>query len=478
MNEITIRTRAEGTTTVDAEALSALDFAIRGTIISPSDPGYDEARQLWNGMFDRKPALIVQCKGPSDVIETVNFARSKGLLFTVKGGGHGMAGHAAYDDTLMIDLSPMRGIRVDPVARTVHAQAGCTWGDVDRETQAFSLVTPGGVVADTGIAGLTLGGGYSWVRRKYGMSIDALLSVDIVTADGRYLTASEDQNEDLFWAVRGGGGNFGIITSFQYKAFPLGPEVMLAAPMYPMEEAGEILRGWRDLVPTLPDEVTTDAVMWSIPHSAPFPEEFHGRPMVLLAAVYAGDPEEGKRHLQPLRELSTPFFDLSGPIPYVILQSMFDPFLAKGGRYYFKSSFLNSMNDQTIDAIVGHHERRTSPRLLTSIRLMGGAIARTGAQATGFGNRNAPFLLSIDNMWDEPSEDDTHIASARAYWNDMQRFSNGQMYFNFPGALEEGNALIKNSFGGNYKRLSEIKAQYDPDNMFRMNQNIKPLIPA
>lgn len=478
MKPIVIKTRHEGTEEITSSDLDALGFSIRGNIIRPDDHTYNEARQLWNGMFDRKPALIVQCAGPSDVIETINFARSRNLLFTIKGGGHGMAGHGAYDDTLMIDLSLMRGIRVDPVARTVHAQAGCNWGDVDRETQAFSMVVPGGVVADTGIAGLTLGGGYSWVRRKYGMSIDCLQSVDIVTAEGRYLTASNSQNEDLFWAIRGGGGNFGIVTSFEYKAYPLGPEVMLSAAMYPMEEAPQILRAWRDLVPSLPDEVTSDAVLWSVPTIAPFPEEFQGKPMILIVGVYAGDAEEGAQHVQPLREFSTPFLDLSGPIPYVALQSMFDPHFPKGGRYYFKSSYLNSLNDQTIDAIIGHQEQRTSPKLLTSIRLMGGAISRVGAQDTGFGNRNAPYLLSIDNIWDDPSEDDLQIKNARAYWNDMQRFSNGQMYFNFPGAFEEGNLLIKNSFGGNHKRLTEIKAEYDPENIFRMNQNIEPALPT
>lgn len=474
MTNATLLTRDGGTKTVDASTLTTLAGAIRGRIIQPGDTSYDEARRLWNGMFDRRPAVIVQCAGPSDVIETVNLARKLGVLFTVKGGGHGMAGHAAYDGTLMIDLSPMRGIRVDPVSRSVRAQAGCTWGDVDRETQAFSLVVPGGVVADTGIAGLTLGGGYSWVRRKYGMSIDALLSVDIVTADGRYMTANETQNTDLFWAIRGGGGNFGIVTSFEYKAFTLGPEVMLAAAMYPFNEAQSVLRGWRELVPSLSDEVTSDAIIWTVPRSAPFPEEIQGRPFIMTAGVYAGTPEEGQKHLQPLRELGTPFFDMSGLIPWVVLQGMFDPFFPKGGRYYFKSSYLNSLSDQAIDAILNHQAARVSAKALTSIRLMGGAIARPAATATGFGNRNAPFLLSIDNLWDEASEDEKQLAWARSYWNDMQRFSNGQMYFNFPGALEEGQSLIKNSFGGNHTKLTEMKTKYDPENLFRMNQNIVP----
>jgi FAD/FMN-containing dehydrogenase len=474
MTNATLRLRESGTTTLPADVLASLSATLRGHLVFPTDASYDETRKLWNGMFDRRPGLIVRCKGPSDVIATLQFARLHKLLFTVKGGGHGMAGHAAHDEALMIDLSLMRGIRVDPVARTLRAEAGCTWGDVDRESQAFSLVVPGGVVADTGIAGLTLGGGYSWVRRKYGMSIDALLSVDLVTADGRYLTASASENPDLFWALRGGGGNFGIVTSFEYRAYPLGPEVMLAAPMYPLEDGVDILRAWRDLAPGLPDEITSDAVLWMVPHTPPFPENTWGRAFVMTVGVYAGDPEEGQRRLQPLRELGTPFFDMSGPIPWVALQGMFDPFFPKGGRYYFKSSYLNSLSDQAIDGILTHQAARTSPKALTSIRLMGGAIARPAATATGFGNRNAPFLLSIDNLWDEPAEDQAQLAWARAYWNDMQRFSNGQMYFNFPGALEEGPSLIKNSFGGNHARLQSIKRQYDPENLFRMNQNIVP----
>ena len=402
-------------------AIEEFKTSMRGPVLCAGDEGYEEARQVWNGLIDRCPALIARCTGVADVIDAVNFARTHNLLVSVRGGGHNVAGSAVCDGGLMIDLSLMKGIHVDPKGRTVRAQGGVTWGDLDRETQAFGLATPGGVVSTTGIAGLTLGGGLGWLRRKYGLSCDNLLSVDIVTADGELCTASAEENPDLFWAVRGGGGNFGVVTSFQYRLHPLGPTVMMFVVMYPVEAAPTVFPAWRDFMATAPDEVSSQAFFWSIPAVEGFPRELWNKPLIILAGMYAGDADEGERVLDPLRRLATPVLDLSGQMPYRTAQTLFDPFFPKGQRYYyFKSTDLARLDDQAIDAIIACAHDRPVPSILLAIWHYGGAMRRAGGGESAFSSRDTPFLFSVDSAWDDPSDSERVIAWSRAQVAAMQ----------------------------------------------------------
>jgi FAD/FMN-containing dehydrogenase len=446
-----------------------------GQLITVADPEYDEVRQIWNGMHDKCPALIARCSGVADVIDSVNFARENNILISVRGGGHNVAGSASNDGGIMIDLSLMKGVRVDSENRIVHAQGGVTWGEIDRETQVFGLVAPGGVVSTTGIAGLTLGGGLGWLRKKYGLTIDNLLSVDIVTADGNFLTASEKQNSDLFWAVRGGGGNFGVVTSFEFRLQPVGPIVSLCAPFYPAESAKEILPVWKDFMASSPDEISSNANFWTIPPAPGFPEELHGRRVFIIIAVYSGSVEEGEKLMKPLREIGTPLIDLSGPIPWTALQTMFDPFFPKAEQlYYFKSKYLNIMNEDAIDTIMEKACNPPEPMILIAIWHFGGAIKRVSENETAFSGRQNTYLLSVDAIWSNPSNNDNVISYANDFLADLKPYSSGGIYVNFPGLGEEGESLVKDAYGDNYKRLSELKAKYDPDNIFHNNQNIKP----
>lgn len=459
---------------LDETTVGDFRASLRGELIGPDDLGYDEARKVWNGMIDKRPALIARCRGVVDVIYSVEFARKNDLTLAVRGGGHNVAGYAVCDGGLVIDLSQMKGIRVDPKRRTVRAEAGATWADLDRETQLFGLATPGGEISDTGIAGLTLGGGIGLLRRKYGLSCDNLLSADVVGADGRLLVASEAENEDLFWAIRGGGGNFGVVTSFEYRLHQVGPEVMAAAVMYPFEQAGELLRAWRDYTEQAPEEVTSEILLWSIPDIPDFPEELRGAPMVSLVGMYSGPAEIGERELRPLREFAPPLVDLSGIGPYTAAQSGFDAFFPEGLHYYWKSLYHNNLDNEIIDALVSHAENRPSPQTLLIVRHLGGAISRIGEEATAYGNRDAKFNLSIDSTWEEPAHSEHNIAWTREVWEEMGRFSEGGIYLNFGGFLEEGEELLRGAHGKNYGRLVDIKSKYDPDNLFRMNHNIRP----
>ena len=425
-------------------------------------------------MIDKRPALIVMCAGVADVVAAVNLAREHDLLVAVRGGGHNVAGTAVGDGAIVIDLSMMRGVRVDPERRTVWAQGGCTWGDVDRETQPFGLAVPGGVVSETGIAGLTLSGGYSSQRRAHGMSIDNLVACEIVTADGRYLRASEDEHADLFWALRGGGGNFGVVTAFEYRAHPHGPRVYELKVFYPVEQARQILAGWRDAIEGAADEITADAVFWAFPAVPEIPAEMHGVPFVLVTGTYAGPVEEGEEALRPLRELGTPLLDASGVVDYLDLQSSLDAFVPAGRRYYWKGLYLDRLDDEAIELIAERSLAAPSPLGPVVVRQLGGAMGRVPAEATAFGDRSAPFHLSIDASWIAVEDDERNIEWARSFWTASQRFSSGQVYFNFAGLLEEGDAAIRTSYGRNYERLVDVKTAYDPENLFRLNPNIAP----
>ena len=473
-----VQTLTTKAATLDEAVVSDFKAKLRGALVRPDDGGYDEARGLWNGMIDKRPALIVRASGTADVIAAVNFAREHGLPLAVRGGGHNVAGTASVDGGLVIDLSAMKGVYVDPKTRTARAQGGATWADLDRETQVFALATAGGVVSTTGIAGLTLGGGLGWLRRKHGLSCDNLVSAEVVTAEGKVLTTSERENPELFWAIRGGGGNFGVVTSFEYRLHPVGPLVYFFAPMFPADTpqaAKALLRAWREFALTAPDEVTAEAVIWTVPEVPDFPEAARGRRVVALPALYAGPVEVGQQALEPLRALGTPLLDMSAVTPYAVVQTAFDALFPKGQlRYYWKSLYVNGLSEEVIDALIPRALERPSASSLVAVWQLGGAMSRPSAEATAFGKRDAPFLLSFDSTWADARDDALNIAWTRAFWNDMKRFSPGGVYLNFPGLGEEQDELVRAAYGDNYARLAEIKAKYDPNNLFHINQNIRP----
>jgi FAD/FMN-containing dehydrogenase len=457
---------------VDPGALEAFLASLRGPVFQPGDEGYDDARAIQNGLIDRHPALIMRCSGAGDVIESVNFAREQGLLLSVRGGGHNVAGNAVNDGGLVIDLSAMTGVYVDPDTQIAHVQGGATWADLDRETQVYGLATPGGIVSTTGVAGLTLHGGMGHLRSKHGLSLDNLRSVQIVTADGQPRTASPTENSDLFWAVRGAGPNFGVITSFEFQLHPVGPVVQLCAVIYHVSDAAQVLRQWRDFVATAPDEFTPLAVFWSVPEG--FPEELVGTPVVILAGVYAGPLEEGERVIQPLRELATPVLDMSGPMPFAAIQSAFDPFFPKGMLYYWKSTYVEQLSDELIDSLCQLAAERPSARTTMDIWPQTGAVQRIGAEEMAFGQRR-PCMVAFESSWSDPAENDANIAWAREAYGSMKRFDSGGIYLNFPGFGEEKEDLLSAAYGeANYERLVDLKTKYDPANLFRMNQNIRP----
>jgi FAD/FMN-containing dehydrogenase len=461
-------------TSIDGAAIQDLRTRLRGVVVDQQHGDYDAARRLQNGLIDRRPAVIIRCSGTADVVESVNFARDRGALLSTRGGGHNVAGNAMNDGGVVIDLSAMRGVHVDPASQTVRAAGGATWADVDREAQLFGLAVPGGVVSTTGIAGLTLHGGYGHLRRKFGLSIDNLLSVEIVTADGLVRTANANEHADLFWAIRGAGSNFGVVTSFQFRAHPVGPMVQLCAPFYALEDGSKALRAWRAFTSGAPDEVSSLAVVWSVPDHHEFPEELRKRPVVILAAVHAGAPEDGARLMQPLREIAAPVLDMSGPIPWTALQAAFDPFFPKGHLYYWKSTNVHDLSDACIDTILAAAANRPSGLSDIPIWHLGGALSRVAADATGYGRRDAPYLVTAEATWTDPAQNDRNIDWARRLVAAMKPFSRGGLYLNFAGFGEEKEAMLRDAYGQNYERLAAIKTQYDPKNLFRMNLNIKP----
>jgi len=460
--------------TLKKEKLEDLNTRIRGDLITSQSRTYEGARSVWNGLIDKRPALIVQCRNTSDVVSSVNFAHENNLLISVRSGGHNVAGNAVCDKGLVIDLSSMKGIYVDPDERTARVQPGADWGDLDRETQLHGLVTPGGQVSMTGVAGLTLGGGMGYLRRKWGLSCDNLLSVEVVTADGRVITASENENEDLFWAIRGGGGNFGIVTSFEFRLYPLGPEIYGALTIYPFEDASSVLRKWRDFALNAPEEVTCDAYIWGMPPLPDVPAEMHWAPVVIIAGMYAGPVDKGEQLFQPVSEMGTPIEDMSGPQPYVEMQSDLDPLFADGQLYYWKSLFADTMSDEVIDKIVEHAAEKPSKQCLFALRILGGAMRRVPEEATAYGNRDAMFNISIDNTWQNPEKNDEMIAWTRKVWGNLHDQTSGGVYINFAGFGEEKETLTQAAYGRNYERLQQVKAAYDPENFFCTNQNITP----
>jgi FAD/FMN-containing dehydrogenase len=452
--------------------IEALTETLRGRVITRSDSDYDEARAIWNGMIERRPAVIARCAQTADVIRAVRFARERELLVGVRGGGHNVAGTAVCDGGIVIDLSAMKGIQIDQQALTMRAEPGLLWGEVDAATQAHGLATPGGIVTHTGIAGLTLGGGLGWLMRKHGLTCDNLVACEAVTADGKLVRARPDEHADLFWSLQGGGGNFGIVTRFEYRLHPVGPEVLAGVVLYPAEQAGEVLRSYRDRVVGAPEELTTIVILTKAPPAPFLPEHLHGRPVVILAVCYAGDLAEGKAALAPLRTLAEPLIDLIEPKPYVEHQGMLDPGVPHGLRYYWKSHYLPALGDAAIDALIEHAWAAPSPQSYTIMFHLGGAIRRRSPADAAFEDRTAEHALNIDAVWSDPETDAAQIAWVRRMFEATQSFATG-VYVNFLG--EEGEERVRAAYGPEkYERLARIKATYDPDNFFRMNQNIRP----
>jgi FAD/FMN-containing dehydrogenase len=462
------------TTTVKETAGTVDDFreTLRGTVLRPDDGGYDEARAIWNAMIDRRPALIAQCAGVVDVIASVNFARERGLELAVKAGGHNAAGNSLCDEGLVIDLSPMKSIRVDPEARTVRVEPGVTLGELDHETQAFGLAVPAGVVSTTGVAGLTLGGGWGWLSRTHGLTIDNLRSVDVVTADGELRHADENENADLFWGVRGGGGNFGVVTSFEYDLQEVGPEVLGGLIVHPFDDAAELLRFHQDFVADAPDELCCYAAIQAAP-SVPFvPEEMYGETVVVFAPCYSGPVEDGEEVVEPLREVGTPVADIVQPMPFTAMQSMLDELLAPGLRNYWKTQLVDPLSDEAIDVIVDHGRDLPSPMSQIVLEHLGGAISRVEPDATAYRHRNAAFSFNVFPRWEDPADDEAHIEWARDVYEAITPYATDGVAVNF--LSQEGADRVRAAYGNNYERLVELKNEWDPENLFHVNQNVEP----
>jgi len=449
------------------------DFAdsLRGTLLRPDEEGYDEARTVWNGMIDERPILVVRCAGTADVISAVSFAREHDLPMSVKGGGHNIAGRAVEDDALLIDLSAMDAIRVDPDAKTARVEPGVVLNELDHETQAFGLATPAGYNSTTGIAGLTLGGGWGWLSRTHGLTVDNLLSADVVTAAGELVHASEGENEDLFWGLRGGGGNFGIVTSFQFQLHEVGPTVLSGPVVHPFADAKAVLSGYREFTRDAPDEATVWCVIRHAPELPFIPEEWHGRKVVILAAFYAGEPTAGEAVLQGVRDIGDPIADAVGPHPYTGWQRAFDDLAPAGNRHYWKSHNFVDLTDEMIALFVEFGETIPTPETEIAIPNLGGAINDRPVDATAYPHRDAEFVMNLHTQWHESERDDECIAWAREMHEAMAPHATGGVYANF---VPEDVGDQRAAYRENYDRLVEVKTEWDPENRFRLNHNIEP----
>ncbi|HWP38119.1 MAG TPA: FAD-binding oxidoreductase [Gemmatimonadales bacterium] len=445
----------------------------RGDVLLPADAGYDEVRQIWNAMIDRKPALIARCTSPEDVVQAVKFARKQKLLVSIRGGGHNIAGNAVCDDGLMIDLSLMKGVKVNPKDRRATVEPGCTLGDFDAATQTHGLATPLGINSTTGVAGLTLGGGFGWLSRKYGMTVDNLLSADVVTADGSQIHTSDTENDDLFWGLRGGGGNFGIVTSFEFQLHPVGPNVLSGLIVFPFDQAKSVLAQFARFTETMPDDLN----VWMVTRKAPplpfLPADVHGKEIVALALCYAGEPKEGEKLIAPLRGFGKPHGEHIGVQPYTAWQQAFDPLLTKGARNYWKSHNFTRLNDGAINTIVEYASKLPSPQCEIFVGTIGGQTARVAPEAMAYSSRDAKYVLNVHGRWDSAAQDQHCIAWAREFFAKSQPFASRGAYINF--LTQDEADRIAFAYGATYKRLVELKKKYDPTNFFRMNQNIKPV---
>jgi FAD/FMN-containing dehydrogenase len=472
MTSLTLTTLDAGQRTIGNGAMDALRDGVDGAVLLPGDAGYDDARTIWNAMVDKRPGAVVRCATAADVARAVGFAAEHHLLLAIKGGGHNIAGNAVCDGGLMLDLSPMKTVEVDPDARTARVQPGARLADVDAATQAHGLAVPLGINSTTGIAGLTLGGGFGWLSRKYGLTIDSLEGADIVTPDGQSRRASAAENPELFWAIRGGGGNFGVVTSFDFKLHEVGPEVLSGLVVHPLAAAPDLMRDYRRLAAAMPDELTVWVVMRKAPPLPFLPEEWHGREVLVFAACYAGDMAEGEQALAPLRALGEPIADVIGPHPYAGWQQAFDPLLTEGARNYWKSHNFDAIDDGLIDVLLEAIGRLPGPECEVFIGQLGGATMRRDPAATAFAHRQASFVMNVHTRWQDPARDTPCIAWARELFDRTARFATGGVYVNFMPEDETGR--VKGAFGASYDRLARIKAAVDPGNLLRMNMNIRP----
>ncbi len=457
-----------------SETIEILKRQLRGNLLTPVDAGYDDARTIWNAMIDRKPALIAECTGVADIMDAVNFARDNDLLAAVRGAGHNIAGKAIADDALMIDLSGLKSVRIDPDSRRAYVEPGATLGDFDHEAQAFGLATPTGINSTTGVAGLTLGGGFGWLSRKYGLTADNLIRADVITAAGKRVVASRNENEDLFWAIRGGGGNFGIVSLFEFQLHPVGPELLAGLVVYPIDQAEAALKEYISFTALAPDDLTVWAVLRHAPPLPFLPEEVHGKIVLVFAFLYAGGVEAGKPLIDPLGRFGTPYGEHIGAMPYKSWQQAFDPLLTPGVRNYWKSHNFKSLNDSAVDIVLEYVYKLPSPHCEIFIAQMGGQTSRLPSDATAYMERDAQFVMNVHARWETPEEDDSCISWARSFFHAAAPYASGGAYINF--MTEEEAARVTAVYGPNLKRLSEIKKRYDPDNFFRINQNIRPAI--
>jgi len=449
------------------------DFAsrLRGELIQPGDPTYDSARKVYNAMIDKHPALIARCADVADVIAGVNFARDYELTLAVRGGGHNGPGLGVCDDGLVLDLSQMKGVRVDPAARTVRVEGGATWGSVDHATHPFGLATPSGFISSTGVGGLTLGGGIGYLARTYGLTIDNLLEVDMVLADGRFVTANAKENPDLFWAVRGGGGNFGIVTSFLFKLHPI--STVYGGPMiWPLEQASDLMKFWRDFIAKAPEDINGWFAFITVPPAPPFPEQFHMKKMCAVVWCYTGPLDQAEERFKPIRAFGPPAVDFAGPIPFPALQSMFDALYPAGLQWYWKADFFRELNDQAIDLHVKYGAQLPTMHSTMHIYPINGAAHKVGTADTAFSFRDVNFAQVIVGVHPDSSQNARMIAWAKDYWLALHAHSAGGAYLNM--VMDEGEDTVKAAYGKNYDRLAQIKAVYDPKNLFHINQNIKP----
>jgi FAD/FMN-containing dehydrogenase len=445
---------------------------VHGEVLQSGDAGYEEARTVWNAMIDREPALIVRCTGAADVMTAVDFAREFDLRLAVKGGGHNVAGTALCDDGLVIDLSPMDAVRVDPDTQTARVQAGATIGDLDHETQAFGLVTTGGIMSETGIAGLTLGGGLGYLARKYGLTHDNLRSMEMVTADGGLVTASAEQNPELFWGLRGGAGNFGVVTSFNFDLHELGPEILNVRLIYPPDQIPETLQFYDEFMHGAPNEVGCYAGILEGSPEYGLPEELHGVTLLAFRGLYAGDISEGKEAFRPLREFGDPIADMTQPIPYTEHQQQADDLYCEGHRNYWKSNFYDEISDGFIDTVMEYTKSIPSPYSTVFFEWMGGAIAEPNHDATAFPHRDRSFAFTVAPKWNDPERDDEHIRWAREFHQSLEPYAADGVYVNY--LSEDESERVSEAYGERYERLHALKREWDPDNLFRTNQNIEP----
>lgn len=468
-------TRTGTTSMVDNLLIEALRARFRGSILQTADAGYEQARAIWNGMIDKHPAIIARCKSTEDVIEAVNFARDNDVLLSVRGSGHNVAGNAVAEGGLMIDLSLMKDIQVDPEGQTASAQPGVVFGAMDKATQPYGLAAPGGIVSETGIAGLTLGGGFGWLSRKYGFTCDNLISAEVVTASGELVKASETENSDLFWGIRGGGGNFGIVTRFEFQLQPVGPEVLAGMTIYRLEDAVEALHFYRGFTASSPDELGAMAVFRLAPPAPFIPEELHGKPVLAIVVCYVGEVEEGEKVVKPLRDFGNPIVDAIKPKPFVDHNSSLDAGQPTGLYYYWKSEYLTEIADGAIETLVAFAANMTSPNTRLALFHLGGAIQQRDEQAMAVSHRDTEYIVAINTGWPNPEDSEARIQWTRDLWTSIRPFSSGGVYVNFLSE-DDGEARVRAAYGGaeKFERLVQLKTKYDPENLFQVNKNIKP----